>query len=181
MPVAMGQEDPAAAGGGGRLKAGDEDRDRVMDLLKTAFTQGRLTGEELDARTGRALAARTYAELDALTEDIPGIPGPDGPPGSRAPTPTRPARPPSPVRRWRLARASAISVGCLLLAFVAAYSGNLIDNAWQGPGPGPDHGWTRLLLLLAFTAVITAFAVMGHAVVTTLEERNSRRQHPGIR
>jgi uncharacterized membrane protein len=178
MPVAMG-EDPTAAGGRGRLRAGDDDRDRAMDLLKTAFMQGRLTGEELDARTGQALAARTYAELDALTEDIPGIPRPDGPLGSPAPSQAMPARPPSPVRRWRLARASAISAGCLALAFVAAYSGNLIDNAWQGPGPGPEHGWTRLLLLLAVTAVITAVVVMGHAVVATLEERSSRGQHPG--
>jgi hypothetical protein len=35
------------------------------------------------------------------------------------------------------------------------------------------------LLLLAITAVTTAFVVMGHAVVTTLEERDSRGQHPG--
>jgi hypothetical protein len=179
MPVAMGMEDPAAARGGGRLRAGDDDRDRVTDALKTAFTQGRLTGEELDARTGQALAARTYAELDALTEDIPGIPRMEGTPGSPVPGHASPARPLSPVRHWRLARASAISVGCLALAFVAAYSGNLIDNAWQGPGPGPEHGWTRLLLLLAITAVITAFAVMGHAVATTLEDRNSRGRHPG--
>ena len=176
--MAMG-EDPTAAGGRGRLRAGDDDRDRVMDLLKTAFTQGRLTGEELDARTGQALAARTYADLDALTEDIPGIPRPDGTPGSPVPTQARPVRPPAPIRHWRLARASAISVGCLALAFVAAYSGNLIDNAWHGPGPGPEHGWTRLLLLLAVTAVITAVVVMGHAVVATLEERASRGQHPG--
>lgn len=175
----MGTEDPAAAGGGGRLRAGHDDRDRVMDLLTTAFTQGRLTGEELDERTGQALAARTYAELDALTADIPLIPRRDGPPGSPVPSQAGQARPPAPVHRWRLARASATSAGCLALAFVAAYSGNLIDNEWQGPGPGPDHGWTRLLLLLAITAVITAFAVMGRAVVTTVEERSSRGQHPG--
>ncbi len=36
-----------------------------------------------------------------------------------------------------------------------AQSGNLIDNAWHGPGPGPGHGWTRWLLLLAITGVIT--------------------------
>jgi hypothetical protein len=183
MPVGIGK-DPAVPGGVGRRRAGDDDRERVMDLLKTAFTQGRLTGEELDVRTSQALAARTYAELDALIEDIPGTPAPDGRPGWPVPSQAgsaRPLVPPAPVRRWRLARASAISVGCLALAFVAAYSGNLIDNAWQGQGPGPNHGWTRLLLLLAFTAVITAFTVMGHAVATTLEERNSRRRRPGTR
>jgi hypothetical protein len=176
----MGKEDPVVPGGGGHLRAGDADRERVMDLLTTAFTQGRLTGEEFDARTGQALAARTYGELDVLTEDISGTPTPDGPPGPPVPSQAKSARPPAPMRRWRLARASAISVGCLALAFVAAYSGNLIDNAWQGQGPGPNHGWTRLLLLLAFVAVITAFTVMGHAVATTLEERNARRRGTSV-
>jgi hypothetical protein len=161
MPVAMGPQDPAAVGGGGHLRAAHDDRDRVMDLLKTAFTQGRLTEEELDARMGQALAARTYAELDTLTEDIPAI--------------LSPARPPAPVRRWRLARASAISAGCLALAFVAVYSGNLIDDEWSGPGLGPDHGWTRLLLFLALTGVITAFVVMGRAVIAVLEEEPPKR------
>jgi len=32
---------------------------------------GRLTRDELDARTGQALAARTYADLAALTADLP--------------------------------------------------------------------------------------------------------------
>jgi hypothetical protein len=182
MPVAMGMQDPAAAGGGGHLRAGHDDRDRVTGLLKTAFTEGRLTGEELDARTGQALAARTYAELDALTEDIPGTPRLGGLPGSPVPSqasqPSQ-ARPPFPVRRWRLARASAISTGCVALAFVLAYSGNLIDNAWQGPGPGPEDGWTRLLLVLALASVVTAFAVMGQALIATVEERGPRGQHPG--
>jgi Domain of unknown function (DUF1707) len=175
----MGTEDPAA-GSGGRLRAGHSDRNRVMEQLKTAFTQGRLTGEEFDERTDQALAARTYAELNTLTEDIPGVARLDGPTVSSVLSQATPTGQPSPVRYWRLARGAAISAGCLALAFVFAYSGNLIDNAWDGPGPGPEHGWTRLLLLLAFAAVITAFVVMGHAVVTTLEERTARRQHPGI-
>jgi hypothetical protein len=177
--VAMGTGDPVA--GGGRLRAGHDDRNRVMDVLKTAFTQGRLTREELDARTDQAFAARTYAELDTLTEDIPGVARLDGPRGSSALSQATPTGPPAPVCYWRLARGAAVSAGCLALAFVFAYSGNLIDNAWDGPGPGPEHGWTRVLLLLAFAAVITAFVVMGHAVVTTLEERTARRQHSGIR
>lgn len=153
MPMAMETQGAAATRGRGRFRVGDDDRQRVTDLLKTAFTQGRLTQEELDERTRQASAARTYSDLDALTEDIH-------------------------VRHWRLARAIAISVGCLALAFVAAYSGNLIDNAWHGAGPGPEHGWTRLLATLAYIAVITAFIVTGRAVATTIQERNARRQHP---
>jgi len=177
--MAMGRQDPAAVRHGGRLRAGDADRDRVMGLLTTAYTQGRLTGEELDARTGLALAARTYAELDALTDDLPAMPAPDEPPVPSQATPIRPPTPAAPAAGWRLVKASAISAGCVALAFVAAYSGNLIDNSWNGPGPGPHHGWTRLLLLLAMTALITAVLVMGHAVVTTLEERSSSRRQSG--
>ena len=40
-------------------------------MLKAAFVQGRLTKDELDARAGRAFVSRTYAELAALTADIP--------------------------------------------------------------------------------------------------------------
>ena len=58
---------PAAAG----LRASRADRERVIDLLKAAFTQGRLDREEFDARIGRALASRTYGELAADTADIP--------------------------------------------------------------------------------------------------------------
>jgi hypothetical protein len=47
------------------------DREWVIDLLKAAFVQGRLTRDEFDARVGLALAARTRAELTAVTADLP--------------------------------------------------------------------------------------------------------------
>jgi DUF1707 SHOCT-like domain len=47
------------------------DRERVIDLLKAAFVQGRLTRDEFDARVGLVLAARTRAELTAVTADLP--------------------------------------------------------------------------------------------------------------
>ena len=65
-----GPQDPAAAGRG-RLRAGHADREQAIDTLKTAFVHGELTKDELDARAGQALAARTYADLAALTADIP--------------------------------------------------------------------------------------------------------------
>jgi hypothetical protein len=67
---------PGAAAGRGGFRASEADRDRVIDLLKAAFAHGRLTKDELDERLGRALAARTYAELAALTADLhPGLAG----------------------------------------------------------------------------------------------------------
>ena len=71
-----------AAGGRGHVRASHTDRERVVETLKAAFVQGRLTKEELDARTGQALAARTYADLAALTADL-----------TAAPIPTQPPRP----------------------------------------------------------------------------------------
>jgi hypothetical protein len=58
----------AAAAG---LRASRADRERVIDLLKAAFAQGRLDSNEFDARIGQALASRTYGELAAITADIP--------------------------------------------------------------------------------------------------------------
>lgn len=40
-------------------------------MLKVAFIEGRLSKDELDARVGTTLAAQTYAELAALTADLP--------------------------------------------------------------------------------------------------------------
>ena len=55
----------------GRLMASDASRDQVIDTLKAAFARGGLTKEELDLRTGQTFAARTCAELAALTADLP--------------------------------------------------------------------------------------------------------------
>jgi hypothetical protein len=64
----------------------------VIDVLKDAFTQGRLTRDELDVRVGQTLASRTYADLTALTADLPaGQAPPRGP--VRAPAARGPARP----------------------------------------------------------------------------------------
>ena len=47
------------------------DREHLVEVLKAAFVQGRLTKDEFDLRVGQALAARTVAELTALTADVP--------------------------------------------------------------------------------------------------------------
>jgi hypothetical protein len=59
------------ASGRGHLRASDADREQVIDALKDAFVQGRLNMDELGLRTGQALSSRTYADLTAITADIP--------------------------------------------------------------------------------------------------------------
>ena len=60
------------------LRASHADRDRVVDALRIAGGEGRLSAEELDTRLERALSARTLAELAGLTADLPAAPAATG-------------------------------------------------------------------------------------------------------
>jgi hypothetical protein len=53
------------------LRASHQDRDRIVEVLRVAAGDGRLTAEELDQRLELALTARTYGELAALVADLP--------------------------------------------------------------------------------------------------------------
>jgi hypothetical protein len=61
---------PAAAGQG-HLRVSQADREQVIGVLKAAFVQGMLAKDEFDLRVGQAFASRAWAELDALTADLP--------------------------------------------------------------------------------------------------------------
>ena len=99
----------AAAGdrGDGRLRASRADREQAVELLKAAFVEDRLTKDELDTRVGQALASRTYADLAAVTADLPAGPAAAGP--AAAEPPSTPAR--------TLAKAALRSGMCILTAF----------------------------------------------------------------
>lgn len=66
-----GDQSAAGAGRDGDLRASHADRDLVVEILKAAFVQGRLDKEELDLRVSQVLASRSYAQLNALTRDLP--------------------------------------------------------------------------------------------------------------
>jgi hypothetical protein len=57
--------------GRGHLLPAEADREHVIDILKTAFVQGRLTIDELELRVAQTFSARTYANLAAVTADLP--------------------------------------------------------------------------------------------------------------
>jgi DNA-binding beta-propeller fold protein YncE len=110
--MTTGPGDETAAGGPGRghFRASHADREQAIATLRTAFTQGRLTRDEFDLRVDRALRARTYAELAALTADLPaGLPGP---PARNAPQPG--------VRPRRRRRTWMMAVGLAAVAVLAA-------------------------------------------------------------
>jgi DUF1707 SHOCT-like domain/Domain of unknown function (DUF4190) len=61
----------AAGAERGKMRAADADRDRMVEFLNAAYSEGRLSRDEYDARLENALSARTYADLDQLVTDLP--------------------------------------------------------------------------------------------------------------
>jgi hypothetical protein len=55
----------------GDLRVSDADRDRAVSELSEAFQAGRITHEEFEERSGKALRASTGNELSALLTDLP--------------------------------------------------------------------------------------------------------------
>src|SRR5215472_264546 len=60
------------------LRASDADRDRVIEVLRAAVADGRLSPAEFDERLDAALAARTFDALAPLTADLIAAPGSQG-------------------------------------------------------------------------------------------------------
>lgn len=56
------------------LLAADADRDAAVQRLSAAFSEGRLSAAELESRTGSALSARTYGDLDGALQGLSVLP-----------------------------------------------------------------------------------------------------------
>jgi DUF1707 SHOCT-like domain len=89
-----GYERAVAVAGRGHLRASRADREQMIDALKAAFVQGRLTKDEFDARITQTLASRTYAELATVIANLPAEPARPDPPRMPA------RRPASNAVRW---------------------------------------------------------------------------------
>jgi hypothetical protein len=71
-PMSANASPPLAhRGERGKMRASDSDRDRVVELLNVAFSEGRLSKDEYDSRLESAFSARTYADLDQIVIDLP--------------------------------------------------------------------------------------------------------------
>jgi len=122
------------AAGGGHFRASQADRERAIEVLKTAFAEERLTKEAFDLRVDRALVSRTYAELTAVTSDLHVSPA-DVRPAAAGPVST-PAR--------TLAKAARRSGVCMLAASAVVGVASL------------THGENHMAIFLAFFCVIAA-------------------------
>jgi Domain of unknown function (DUF1707) len=67
------------------MRVSDAERQAVADRLAEHFSAGRLDQAEFDERVGRAMSAKTRADLDGLFDDLPetGAPAAAGPPRRR--------------------------------------------------------------------------------------------------
>jgi Domain of unknown function (DUF1707) len=124
-----GPGDEIAAGAGGRshLRASHADREQVIGTLKAAFVQGMLAKDEFDLRVGQTLAARTYADLTALTADLPA----DLPAGLAAAKPPQPARAQGEQKVLRPGPVSAVSTA----AYAGAWAYELLLSPHRGDNP----------------------------------------------
>ncbi|HEY4702188.1 MAG TPA: DUF1707 domain-containing protein, partial [Streptosporangiaceae bacterium] len=58
----------------GGIRASDHDRESTVEVLREAYTAGRLDLDEFDERTSAAYASKTWADLRGLTTDLPSEP-----------------------------------------------------------------------------------------------------------
>jgi DUF1707 SHOCT-like domain len=147
------------AAGRGCLRASHADRDRVIDALKAAFVQGRLTKDEFDDRVGQTLAARTHAELAALTADIPAGLAVPPPPLASGRDLVRP-------RKSKVAKATAgmtLAAGLLMIAAIGNGSNN------------PVTGLVAVVLLSPVWMAVLAGLLVLHSRL----EKHAARQRPG--
>jgi hypothetical protein len=99
------------------MRASDADRDAVLADLSAHFQAGRLTADELDERTGQALAARTWGQLKELLADLPAGQTPAGPSAESRPRIAA-------VRGRRRPAAALIGIGIVAVVLInAAHAG----------------------------------------------------------
>jgi uncharacterized membrane protein len=108
------------------LRVSDSDRDRAIAELSEHFQAGRITTDEFEERTGRALRARTVGDLAELFTDLPRKPAPMGVPAPRVTPGAGPALPPAsapPARSGGIPVIPLVVVAVLVLGgFISGHS-----------------------------------------------------------
>jgi hypothetical protein len=79
MTDERGQDNPP-----GEVRASDAEREAVVERLRVATVEGRLTLTELTERTEAAYTATTRGDLVPITADLPAVAGPPAPTPSTA-------------------------------------------------------------------------------------------------
>jgi Domain of unknown function (DUF1707)/Domain of unknown function (DUF4190) len=156
----------------GKMRAADADRDRVVGILNTAYSEGRLSKDEYDDRLENALYARTYTDLDQLVTDLPAAPASMVPPATKATVV------PSVAKINGLAVASlacglaqfvfgpVATIPAIVLGHVARHQ--IRRTGEQGDGlalAGLILGWAAVILAIVLIAVGLAVAAGMHGTM----------------
>ncbi len=132
------------------IRASTADRERVVDVIKEAFTEGRLTQEECGERAGQALSARTYGELAALTSDLPaGQLGTLVQPDYSPPSPRRPMN--------KLAVASVVIALMPVIPMLAVFTGLIAHAQIQERGERGAGLATAGIVIGGFVSLLFLF------------------------
>jgi hypothetical protein len=150
--------------GDGHMRASRVDRERVVDVLKAAFVQERLTQDELDARVGQALAARTYADLTALTADLPPVTA-EPAPAAPAPAPARAQARRHQRPHQRAVKAGAVAIGSLIV----------VTSGTAAALGAPLAAVAIPIVIVIFAALTTAFVAAIIALALKAESHQQRR------
>jgi hypothetical protein len=161
VTAAPGDEIAAGSGDRGRLRASHADRERVVGTLKAAFVQGMLTKDEFDQRVGQTLASRTYADLAALTADLP----------SALVT----AKSPRPARAQR--GQPVLRPGRVLAVATGLYAGAWGYELLLSPGWG-DNSWAPALLFQGLVVYLGILLVCVGAILASRQDKRSSGQPP---
>lgn len=160
-----GEKKAPGMAGRGQLRASRADREQMIEVLKTAFVEDRLTKDEFDLRVGRALRSRTFAELAAVTSGIAA--GPAGAEPSGEPVRAQAGPPPSTDVKAGARVIAAIYLIAAILWLAAVLAG---DNA---------AGGAAFFLAFLVSVVAVYFSLYGAVVLLdSLRHKRSGRQPP---
>ena len=156
-------------GGHGSMRSSTADRERAIDVLKAAFAEGRLSRDEFEERSARVYRSRTYAELAALTADLPA--GPLGAIVYPGMVPTGPV-PPYYVAAPRRP-VNSLAVSALICAFIPGFPAaaaiitglvarrQIRESGERGDGVASVAIVIGVLSLLGFLLYLTAHVGFG--------------------
>jgi Domain of unknown function (DUF1707) len=155
--MTVGRED-GTAGAESQLRTSRADRDQAIDVLKAAFVAGRLAKDEFDHRVGLALTSRTYADLAAVTADVP----------RRVPSPERPDEQAGEPGRM-LSFKTAISVGAVGAGPSMASAAVVLTQSSVVPAVAG-------VLLVGLTGLLVAGLLAALLMVVSWAVRRSQRE-----
>jgi Domain of unknown function (DUF1707) len=153
--------DDLAAASRGRMRSSHADREQAIEVLKDAFAQGRLDKDELEARVGHAFASRTYAQLAAVTADIPAAPA-AAEPVAVAPVAAEQTSTPARTLAKAALRAALCVLAAAALVGIAFLTQNLVSLFFA--------------VLAVPGAAIAVSGFLGYGIIDAWHERGSRAQ-----